>query len=730
MNPTTTNHQTEYELRIEGMHCASCAANVQRALASVAGVRQAEVNFATNHAKVEAVESVDAQALTLAVQRAGYKAEVLTQEEEADPAEAIEAERKRAEAENRAWRTQFIGSAIASLVLMLTASLHAFSWGHALIASAIQIWAGGRFYRGAWRGLAARSANMDTLIALGTTAAWGQGFWMMAKGEHAAHEFMTAPMLLAFVSLGKWLEGRGRIRAGQALGMLLELAPSKAHLVSANGEVAEIESLALKPGDRCRVWTGERIPADGRLGGAPAEIDEGMLTGESTPALKRPGDPLFGGTVNVGSALTLAVEKVGSATALRQIARRVEEAQNTRPKMQALADAVAAVFVPVVLALAAATLSLSLLFSLGAAESISRAVAVLIVACPCALGLATPLAVMAGVGVAARRGMIVRSAETLEISNSIKTIVFDKTGTLTVGAPEVTGLFPTPDHDETELLAAAGSLEAESPHPIAKAILSSARLKGIPSRPLGKIENVTGQGLRSRSPALALGSAEFLRSEKVEMSEFAPDVLNRQSRGETIIGVGVPNGPFVGAIALADRIKPGSAQAIEELRALGLRTVLISGDSEGATLAVAQLLKIDDHRARVAPSAKADAVKAMQKEGAKVAMVGDGINDAPALAQAELGIAMASGSDIAQQASGIVLLGGDPRQVASAIRLARAVRRKMIQNLAWAFVYNLALIPIAAFGLLQPIYASAAMAASSVSVVGNALLLYRWGRGR
>lgn len=719
-----------YRLLIEGMTCASCVSKVQNALAAVSGASSAEVNFATHRATVHASAPIDTSLLVQAVRGAGYDAQVIIEDESQDPMRAHEEERARAEAEIALWRTRFIGAAIGSAILMAWSPLHLPIVGALAVASAVQFGAGLGFYRGAWRALRARTNNMDTLIALSTTAAYANGIRLMLQGgEHAAHsaahDFMTGAMLLAFISLGKWLEGRGRSKAGDALRGLLELAPGNAHVMEASGETRDIPARELQPGQRCRVLQGERVPADGKLESAAAELDEAMLTGEPIPATKKIGDTISGGTVNSGPAFTMLIERTGAATTLRQIARRVEEAQNTRPRIQAMADQVSSIFVPVVMVIAALAGAAAMAWGLGFDAALDRAIAVLIVACPCALGLATPLAVMAGVGVAARRGIIVRSAEALERSREITMLAFDKTGTLTEGRPEVTGLFPTSGHDEAGLLSAAAMLEGESTHPLATAILASARARGIPIRKPKNLHNVIGSGVRSEQPELALGSAEFLRELNVRFTDLPAEATKRQSRGETVIAVGEPGGELIGAITLADAIKPGAARAVEELTAMGIKTAMISGDSEATTRAVAQLLRIGDFSARTAPAAKADAIKRWQTRGEKVAMAGDGINDAPALAQAELGIAMAGGSDIAQQAAGMVLLSGDPRQVVSAIRLARTVRAKMIQNLAWAFVYNLALIPLAAFGMLQPIYASAAMAASSVTVVFNALLLYR-----
>lgn len=727
----------QMELRIEGMTCASCVAKVRGALMEVPGVSEARVNFATHRAQVEADRSVSSGRLVQAVRSAGYGAEVLAGDE--DLASVFTAERRRQETEIQGWRNQalFAGGVSAALMLL---PFHALAGVHAVLATAVQMIAGWRFYRGAWRGILARSANMDSLIALSTTVAWAYGIYLLRADQHAHHEFMTATMLLAFISLGKYLEGRGRLRAGQALRALLELAPATAHRIEGESTI-DVPARELRPGDRCRVLQGERLPADGSLlaskatgssgvradaiAGAEAEIDESMLTGESVPVVKKGGEPLYGGTINLGGPLTLVVERIGAKTTLSQIARRVDEAQNTRPRIQALADRVAAIFVPAVIAVAVLTFLSGLAFGTGFQPALMRAVAVLIVACPCALGLATPLAVMAGVGVAARRGIIVRSAESLEASRDLDLIVFDKTGTLTEGAPEVTAWVPSREYDQHALMDAAASLESESPHPLARAIRASARAHGISPRRFSGVDSVAGGGVRCAHPPLVLGSAEFLKSEGVRFEGFGAEFSRRERRGETLVGVGVPGGDLIGAIALTDQIKPGAARGIQQLRAMGLKTTMLSGDSETATRAVADLLGLDDFRARVSPERKADTIAALQRLGQRVAMVGDGINDAPALAQADLGIAMASGSDIAQEAAGLVTLSGDPRQVAASIQLARRIRGKMIQNLGWAFAYNLVLIPLAALGYLQPIFASAAMAASSVSVVANALMLYR-----
>ncbi|MEO5736582.1 MAG: copper-translocating P-type ATPase, partial [Variovorax sp.] len=588
-----------------------------------------------------------------------------------------------------------------------------------------------------WHAAKARTGNMDLLVALGTSAAFGLSLWLWwraASGEHAGHAvphlyFEASSVVIALVLLGKWLEARAKRQATSAIRALQQLRPETAHLVGPQGET-DLPLAEVMPGDRLAVRPGERVAADARVLEGESEVDESMLTGEPLPVVKRVGDMLTGGSVNGAGRLVAEVRAVGAESVLARIIRLVEDAQAAKAPIQRQVDRVAAVFVPVVLLIGLATLAGWWLAGAGLEPALIHAVAVLVIACPCALGLATPVAVMAGTGVAARTGILIKDAQALELAHRVDTVAFDKTGTLTLGTPEMTALLPVHGNDdETALLKIAASLQSGSGHPLARAVLAAARTRGVPIEAPRDLQALPGRGVRGTVAGGDWAIASLRWCEELGVPVQVPKP--QQEQGATLSALLRFEGgqPAVRALlAFIDQPKPHAAEAIAALRARGLRVVMISGDNARAAQAMAARLGIDagDVRAEVLPADKAAQVSALKEGRHVVAMVGDGANDAPALAAADVGIAMANGTDVAMEAAGITLMRGDLALVAEALELSARTVAKIRQNLFWAFAYNVAGIPLAAFGLLSPVVAGAAMALSSVSVMANALLLRRF----
>src|SRR6266545_1442922 len=654
------------EFLVGGMTCGSCAARVQRVLARTDGVADAQVNLATSRARVRLARPVEPAELRARVAKIGY---TLTPppDRRHDPGPATDATAR------RAWGRRVVAvapAALFALVTMVRPELMAVTgWRVAalVVATLVEFVIGWPFLGEAARRARRLSANMDTLIAVGTLAAYGFSVWELASGGMRVY-FETAILLIAFLTLGRFIEARARGRAGQAIGALLELGAKQARLVRDDGEVmVPVEQVAV--GDLVRVRPGERLPVDGEVVQGASAVDESMLTGESLPVDKAPGDRVAGATLNASGVLTVRATKVGADTALAQIVRLVEQAQAGKGQAQRLADRISAVFVPGVIGLAALTFAGWWLLGGDPVKALTAAVAVLIIACPCALGLATPTAIMVGTGRGAELGILIRSVEALERTRRITTVVFDKTGTLTGGRMTLTDAIAGPDTTTEELLRLAGAAEAASQHPIGAAVASAARDHG----------------------------------ELPPVREF-------------------------GALAVADTLKPGAAEQVARLHAMGLEVAMLTGDNHTTAAAIAASVGIDRALAEVMPADKVGEIARLQAQGRTVAMVGDGVNDAPALVQADLGIAIGSGTDVAIEASDLTLLGGDLDGVATAIQLSRRTYGTIVQNLGWAFGYNTAAIPLAAAGLLNPIIAGAAMAFSSVSVVTNSLRLRRFAR--
>jgi Cu+-exporting ATPase len=722
-------------LPIEGMTCASCVRRVERALAGVPGVTAVTVNLATESASVSLSDAAGArQALVAAVEKAGYTTRL---------PESTPAPRSHADDGHAAW--PWIASAALSLPLVLPMAGDLVgrhwmlpAWLQFALAAPVQFWFGARFYRAGWAALKAGTGNMDLLVALGTSAAFGLSLWTWWRdaGGMPHLYFESAAVVITLVRLGKWLEARTKRQTTAAIRALAALAPQRARVLAGDVET-ELPIESVKLGDRVVVLPGEAVAVDGVIESGATHIDESMLTGESLPVARESGGRVAGGTLNGEGRIVVRVTAVGAETALARIVRLTEAAQGKKAPIERLVDQVAAVFVPVVLVAGLATwLGWGLLAGDWTA-GLLNAVAVLVIACPCALGLATPAAVMAGTGVAARQGILIRDAEALEVAHALQVVAFDKTGTLTEGRPGVRAI-DTASGNEEDALALAAALAAGSEHPLAKAVDAAAQARGLTVPAAESVAALPGRGVGGvvAGRALVLASARLLHERGLDPGPLAARAAALQAAGDTVSWL-MDDTRVIALFAFGDAVKPGAGEAVRRLRAQGIVTVLISGDNAGAAAAVAKEVGVDRFEAEVLPAAKVEAIT-REKQGGRhggdapagralrVAMVGDGINDAPALAAADVGIAMGGGTDAAKHAAGITLMRGDPRLVADAIDISRRTWNKIRQNLFWAFAYNVVGIPLAALGMLSPIVAGAAMALSSVSVVTNALLLTRW----
>jgi Cu+-exporting ATPase len=597
------------------------------------------------------------------------------------------------------------------------------------LATPVQFWIGRRFYVSAWHALRGGGANMDVLVVLGTTMAWAFSAVVTILGLPEHVYFEAGAAVITLVLLGKLLEARAKAGTSAALEGLLRLQPRTAHVLR-DGVVRDVPLAQVVVGDRFVVRSGESLPVDGVVREGASSADESMLTGESAPAPKAAGAKVYAGTLNLDGTLTCEATGVGQATLLSGIVRLVAEAQGSKAPIQRLADQVAGIFVPVVIGIAALTFVLTWWIAGDAVRALVHAVAVLVIACPCALGLATPTAIMVGTGRGAQSGILIRNAAALEQAGRLQTLIVDKTGTLTEGRPVVTEVVALAGASREELLRVAASLEQGSTHPLARAVLAAAGAESIASVPLTHFNSVPGRGVSgvvAGSAATAmLGSVDWLEGNGIAIPRDAGEAL--QAAGRTIVAV-ARDGRALGLLALADAVRPSSAHAVARLQSAGIDVVMLTGDTEATARAVAGAVGIRDFRAGVLPGGKADAVRALMARGVVTGMVGDGVNDAPALAAADVSFALGAGSDIAIEAADITLMRNDLDAVADAILLSRATLAKIRQNLFFAFAYNVLGIPLAAIGLLNPVIAGAAMAASSVSVVGNALLLRRWRPG-
>ncbi|MFP5381188.1 MAG: heavy metal translocating P-type ATPase [Gammaproteobacteria bacterium] len=716
-------------LAITGMTCASCSTRVEKALARVPGVLEASVNLATEQATVNGVRGMSLAALLAAVERAGYGARL--------PPAPGEAPAAPARALPEWWPVAAAMLLSLPLVLPMFGSLVGAHWMlpgwlQWLLATPVQFWLGARFYRAGWKALLAGSGNMDLLVAVGTSAAYGLSVYLwLTRGADAHLYFEASAVVISLVLLGKWLEARAKRQTTEAIRALQALRPATAR-VRVDGVDRDLPIDALRVGDVVVIRPGERVPVDGVIVEGASQVDESMLTGESLPVDKTPGDTLTGGSINAQGVLVARTTAVGTETVLARIIRLVEDAQAAKAPIQRLVDKVSAVFVPVVMAIALVTFIGWWAASGNAEQALLNAVAVLVIACPCALGLATPTAIMAGTGVAARHGILIKDAEALELAHRIRTVVFDKTGTLTDGTPHVAACVPAPGRSRAEVLAIAAGLQTGSEHPLARAVLAEAAADDIAPAAAHAQQALPGRGIAGevQGEAWWLGNRRLMQDNGVDTAVLDADASLQEAAGRSVSWLAAASERrAAGVLAFGDAAKASAASAIARLKARGVASVMLTGDNRGAAEATARALGIDQVLAEVLPADKAAHVGALRADGNVVAMVGDGINDAPALAAADVGIAMSSGSDVALHTAGITLMRGDPALVADAIDISRRTYAKIRQNLFWAFAYNVVGIPLAALGFLSPVIAGAAMAFSSVSVVTNALTLKRWRPG-
>lgn len=717
------------EFAIGGMTCATCAGRVEHALAAVPGVDAAEVNLATEKATVRGHAGLlRPAALVDAVQDAGYEATLLTGDAEREQAQAAVEE-----ARLRRLLWQVLAAAVLSLPLTLSmAGVELPGWLALLLATPVQFGIGGRFYRAGWKALRAGTGNMDLLVALGTSAAYFYSIYLIVSGAGQHTYFEAAAVVITLVLFGRWLEARAKRSTGSAIRALMALRPQTAR-VERHGAEVEMPVAAVALGDVVVVRPGERLPTDGRVLSGNSQVDESLLTGESLPVDKAPDDRVVGGSINGSGLLRVETTAVGEDSTLARVIALVEGTQTRKAPVQRLVDRVAAVFVPVVMGCALVALLAWWALAGSFAAGLIAAVSVLVIACPCSLGLATPTALMVGTGAAARAGILIRDAEALERAHRIDTVVLDKTGTLTEGHPAVTEIIPT-GVDATELLRIAAAAQTGSEHPLARAVLARAAgespAAGMPAPGiLTDFQSQPGLGLTARVDGhpVAIGNRRLMQVHGVVLP-LEDRAAELEAKGRTVMWIAAlqPIPTLLGIIAVADPVKPHAQEAVRRLRAAGVEAVLLTGDNIRTAQAVAHALDIRDVHAEVLPADKAAHIERLQREGRLVAMVGDGVNDAPALAQADVGIAMGTGADVAMQAAGITLMRGEPLLIADAIGISKATWRKIRQNLFWAFIYNVLGIPLAGFGLLSPMLAGAAMAFSSVSVVSNALLLRLW----
>ncbi len=716
--------QETRELAVSGMTCATCALRVEKALRSVPGVLGATVNLATERATVQGIGAAAAPAALIgAVQRAGYDAELTGDAAREARLEAEQAGRFRRES------LRLGAAALLSVPLLLPMLGVALSpWLQLCLATPVQLIIGARFYRGAWKALRSGVGNMDVLVALGTSAAYFYSLWLLLTRTHPPLYFDSAAVVIALVTAGKWVEARAKRATTAAIRQLMSLRPQRARVLREGGEV-EIPIEAVAIGDLVIVRPGERVPVDGIVRSGTSELDESLLTGESLPITRSVGDPVTGGAINGSGLLRIETRASAEHSVLARIIALVEGAQARKPPVQRLVDRVAAVFVPVVLAVAlAAWLGWWLLAGQFGAGLIA-AVSVLVIACPCALGLATPTALMVGTGAAARAGILIRDAEALEGAHRLDTVVFDKTGTLTEGRAAVVAVVAA-GLPERDLLALTAAAQSGSEHPLARAVLARAQAEGVALAALKDFQAHPGEGLTARltDRRVAVGNRALMRRLAVPIAGGEAEAARLEGQGRTLMWVAdVTDAPrWLGLLACADPVKPAALAAVRQLQAIGVETVLLTGDHASAAQPVAAALGIRHVLSEVPPAGKAEQVRRLQAAGRRVGMVGDGVNDAPALAAADVGMAMGTGADAALETASITLMRGDPRLVGDAIAVSRATYRKIRQGLFWAFFYNAIGLPAAALGLLNPMIAGAAMALSSVSVVSNALLLRRW----
>ncbi|MDP2586802.1 MAG: heavy metal translocating P-type ATPase [Candidatus Komeilibacteria bacterium] len=766
----------ELNFKIVGMHCASCSARNEKSLKKLAGVKDAVVNYALGSARVEYDEGqVDTNAFKKAIEDNGYKMVLLASGETAQPHHSGNHQMSGAEshaghqmpmqsaehqvmassddhsghqmskekgghqhkdedanqARNKAiWA---LGLALPVLILAMfgldlpwTIGAYNLSvWLQAVLGTIVILVIGRQFHVTMLKQLKMFTASMDTLISLGTLAALVYSFWAMAIGETEFY-FETGAIITGLILLGRYFEAKSRGQASQAIAKLMQLGAKEATLII-DGAQKSVPIEQVKVGDQLLVKPGEKIPVDGKVIAGQASVDESMLTGESMPVSKKTGDELFGATINLNGSLTMEATKVGTDTILAQIVKMVSDAQTKKAPIQKLADQISGIFVPIVLVLAVIT-AVGWYFATGnVTQGVIAAVAVLVIACPCALGLATPTAIMVGTGLGAKKGILIKNGESLERAKKIDIVVFDKTGTLTEGKPRVTDIIALENYTSAdELLILAAAVENLSEHPLGQAVVKEAQAKNLKLSQADKFENLSGKGVSAtvNGQKIIIGNSRLMKELNYDLGDLADKLDRLQTEAKTVVVVS-QNSRVIGLIAIADTLKTDATLAINKLKAMNVKTAMMTGDNQSTAQAIARELGITEVLAEVLPQDKAGEVKRLQENGLKVAFVGDGINDAPAVAQADLGIAMGTGTDIAMEAGNIVLVKGSPVKVVESLKLSQATFKAIKQNLFWAFFYNVAALPLAAFGLLNPMIAAGAMAFSSISVVLNSLRLKR-----
>jgi Cu+-exporting ATPase len=726
----------QLEVSIEGMTCASCVQRIEKALAKVHGVTRATVNLATERASIEFTQgTVNELLLIQAIEKAGYKAKKMAGDEKT--AESDEHKKVALKKE----RLHILLGVLFSAPLVVPMLLEPFGvhwmpnpWAQLILTTPVQFWLGARFYKAAWKAVKARTGNMDLLVALGTSAAFGLSLYhLWLYGEHAGHGgqghlyFESASVIITLVLLGKYLEAKAKQQTSAAIKALQALRPDTAR-VRRGSEDIELPLNEVTLQDQVLVRPGEKIPVDGRVLEGLSQVDESLITGESLPVTKGEGDHVTGGSINTDGTLLIQTTALGAETTLARIIRLVESAQAGKAPIQRLVDKVSAIFVPAVLLIAMATIAIWGFATGNWEQALIYGVAVLVIACPCALGLATPTSIMVGTGMAAKAGILIKDAEALEIAHSVTTVAFDKTGTLTEGRPQLAALIPL-HSTRQDLLTLTAAVQTGSEHPLAKAVMEAARNEGLIYEPAQEVKAIAGRGLEGRvkKRQVLIGTRGFMHERGVRTEAYESQALELEAKGYTVSYIAEQGAQApLGIMGFSDRIKSDAKATIDALHKLGIKTVMITGDNQGAAAQVAAELGIDQVRAQVLPDQKSSIIKELRDQGEIVAMVGDGINDAPALAAAHVGLAMSTGTDVAMHTAGITLMRGNPLLIPDALDISRKTYRKIQQNLFWAFIYNVIGIPLAAFGLLNPILAGGAMAFSSVSVLTNSLLLKSW----
>lgn len=715
------------ELKLVGMTCAACAARIEKKLNSLPGVYGAGVNFAIERATFEFDPSqITLKEIEKAVADLGYQAFAVGDE-------AVDKEKEARENEILYQKRRLMISTVLSAPLLLMMifewlkielhiSMDLLHWISFILATPVQFYAGYQFYKGAYKALKNGSANMDVLVALGTSSAYFYSIVLLFQSSMHSY-FEVSAILITLVILGKTLEARAKGRTSEAIKKLMGLQAKTARVIR-NGAETDIPIEDVEAGDFVLVRPGEKIPVDGIVREGQSAVDESMLTGESIPVDKKPGDTVIGATINKNGALKFEATKVGKDTALAQIIRMVEEAQGSKAPIQRVADQVSAYFVPTVVALALITGVAWYLITGDFSKSLVGFVSVLVIACPCALGLATPTAIMVGTGKGAEKGILIKGGEHLEKAHKITAVVLDKTGTITKGEPDVTDVIAVSGFSNKEILSIAGAAEKNSEHPLAQAIVNAAKSQNLTMDNVADFEAIPGHGIRVKvgNDLVLLGNAKLMKENNISIAEMEERINSLEADGKTVMIMAV-DGKLAGVVAVADTVKEHSAEAIRELQKLGIKVYMITGDNKRTAHAIASQVGIDNVLAEVLPENKAQEVERLKNEGYVVGMVGDGINDAPALATADVGMAIGTGTDVAMEAADITLMRGDLRSIVSSIKLSRATMGVIKQNLFWALIYNLLGIPLAAFGVLSPVIAGAAMALSSVSVVSNSLRL-------